>query len=74
MSDDEVDWRQYLADFHRDRAGVVEAVLSRVGGRHDHTPYRWLARAVSAAPPDRAGRGLRLRSDVARARPSRAGR
>lgn len=45
MSDDEIDWRQYLADFHRDRAGVVEAVLSRsVGG--DHTPYRWLARAV----------------------------
>lgn len=45
MSDDEVNWRQYLADFHRERAGVIEAVLSRsVGG--DHTPYRWLARAV----------------------------
>jgi ubiquinone/menaquinone biosynthesis C-methylase UbiE len=45
VSDDEVNWRQYLADFHRDRAGIVEAVLSRsVAG--DHTPYRWLARAV----------------------------
>ena len=45
MSEDEVDWRRYLADFHRDRAGIVEAVLSRsVGG--NHTPYRWLARAV----------------------------
>lgn len=45
MSDDEVNWRQYLADFHRDRAGVVEAVLSRARSG-DHTPYRWLARAV----------------------------
>jgi ubiquinone/menaquinone biosynthesis C-methylase UbiE len=45
VSDDEIDWKNYLADFHRDRAGVIEAVLSRsVGG--DHTPYRWLARAV----------------------------
>jgi len=45
VSDDDVNWRQYLADFHRDRAGIVEAVLSRsVSG--DHTPYRWLARAV----------------------------
>ena len=45
MSDDEVNWSQYLTDFHRDRAGIVESVLSRaVGG--DHTPYRWLARAV----------------------------
>jgi SAM-dependent methyltransferase len=47
VSDDEVNWRRYLTDFHRDRAGVVEAVLSRsMGG--DHSPYRWLARAVSA--------------------------
>ncbi len=47
MSEDEVNWRRYLAEFHRDRAGVVEAVLSRsMGG--DHSPYRWLARAVSA--------------------------
>lgn len=45
MSEDEVDWHRYLADFHRDRAGIIEAVLSRsVAG--DHTPYRWLARAV----------------------------
>jgi len=47
VSDDEVNWRRYLTDFHRDRAGVVEAVLARsMGG--DHSPYRWLARAVSA--------------------------
>jgi SAM-dependent methyltransferase len=47
VNGDEVDWRRYLADFHRDRAGVVESVLSRsMGG--DHSPYRWLARAVSA--------------------------
>lgn len=47
MTDDEVNWRRYLADFHRDRAGIAEAVLSRsMGG--DHSPYRWLARAVSA--------------------------
>lgn len=45
MGDDEVNWRQYLADFHRDRAGIVEAVLSRATSG-DHTPYRWLARAV----------------------------
>ena len=46
MSDDEVNWRKYLADFHRDRAGIAEAVLSRALAG-DHSPYRWLARAVS---------------------------
>lgn len=45
MSDDEVNWRKYLADFHRERAGIVEAVLSR-STSGDHTPYRWLGRAV----------------------------
>lgn len=47
MSDGDVDWRKYLFEFHRDRAGVAEAVLSRAMSV-DHTPYRWLARAVSA--------------------------
>ena len=47
MSDDEVNWRRYLAEFHTERAGVVEAVRSRSRGG-DHAPYRWLARAVSA--------------------------
>ena len=42
-----VDWKAYLAEFHRDRAGVAEAVLSRALAG-DHTPYHWLARAVSA--------------------------
>jgi SAM-dependent methyltransferase len=42
----DVNWRKYLADFHRDRAGIAEAVLSRALAG-DHSPYRWLARAVS---------------------------
>jgi SAM-dependent methyltransferase len=42
----EFDWRDYLARFHAERAGTIEAVLSRsMAG--DHSPYRWLARAVS---------------------------
>lgn len=42
-----VDWRRYLRGFHDEKAGVLESVLSRtIAG--DHTPYRWLARAVSA--------------------------
>ncbi len=42
-----VDWRRYLQTFHDERAGTLERVLSRtIAG--DHTPYRWLARAVSA--------------------------
>ena len=48
MSEREVDWGAYLAEFHRERAGVVEAVLSRAMAG-DHSPYRWLARAVSAS-------------------------
>ena len=47
MSERAVDWPSYLAEFHRERAGVVEAVLSRALAG-DHSPYRWLARAVSA--------------------------
>lgn len=46
MSQEEV-WRRYLADFHHARAGVAEAVLSRSLAGNE-TPYRWLARAVSA--------------------------
>ena len=48
MTDSDFSWRRYLAEFHRDRAGVVEAVLSRAVSE-DHTPYRWLARAVSVS-------------------------
>ena len=44
---EQVNWRKYLAEFHRDRAGIAEAVLSRALAG-DHSPYRWLARAVSA--------------------------
>jgi SAM-dependent methyltransferase len=47
VKDEAFDWKQYIADFHRERPGVTEAVLSRsLAG--DHSPYRWLARAVSA--------------------------
>jgi SAM-dependent methyltransferase len=47
VSDAGPNWRQYLAKFHAERPGVIEAVLSRsLAG--DHSPYRWLARAVSA--------------------------
>jgi SAM-dependent methyltransferase len=47
VADREVDWSDYLAGFHAHRTGVVEDVLSRAL-RADHSPYRWLARAVSA--------------------------
>jgi len=43
---EELDWKAYVADFHRHRAGVAEAVLSRATAG-DLTPYYWLARAVS---------------------------
>ena len=46
MTEEEFSWKKYLADFHRERPGVTEAVLSRALAG-DHTPYRWLARAVS---------------------------
>lgn len=46
MADGDVDWDRFLADFHSERPGVVEDVLSRATGG-DQTPYRWLARAVS---------------------------
>jgi ubiquinone/menaquinone biosynthesis C-methylase UbiE len=42
----ELDWRAYLSEFHADRAGIIEAVLSQAMAG-DHSPYRWLARAVS---------------------------
>lgn len=48
MTDRETDWPRYLAEFHTERAGVIEAVLSRALAG-DHSPYRWLARAVSAS-------------------------
>lgn len=42
-------WPGYLHEFHSAAPGVTEAVLSRaVAG--DHTPYRWLCRAVTGEP------------------------
>ena len=41
------DWDAYLSAFHAERPGVAEEALSRaLNGAH--TPYRWLARAVSS--------------------------
>ncbi len=48
VSEDGLDWPRYLAQFHAARPGIIEAVLSRSFGG-DHSPYRWLARAVSDA-------------------------
>ena len=70
-SSDEVNWRAYLAEFHRERAGIAEAVLSRALAG-DHSPYRWLARAVSANAGSRARSRVRIRSHVARAGPTGA--
>lgn len=42
-----IDWDTYLSTFHAERAGVAEDVLSRALNG-EHTPHRWLARAVSA--------------------------
>jgi len=43
--DEDVEWDKYLADFHNQRPGAVEAVLSQAAAG-DTTPYRWLARAI----------------------------
>jgi ubiquinone/menaquinone biosynthesis C-methylase UbiE len=46
MPENEIDWPGYLREFHTATPGSTEALLSRaVSG--DHTPYRWLVRAVS---------------------------
>ena len=37
----ELDWSAYLSEFHAERTGIVEAVLSRAMAG-DHSPYRWL--------------------------------
>ncbi len=42
-----IDWDAYLDGFHAERPGAAEQVLSRALNGH-HTPYRWLARTVSA--------------------------
>lgn len=46
-SEHDLNWRRFIGEFHRDRPGVVEAVLSRAVAGAD-SPYRWLARAVAA--------------------------
>lgn len=42
-----IDWDTYLDVFHTENAGITDEVLSRAVNGH-HTPYRWLARTVSA--------------------------
>ncbi|MPZ27430.1 MAG: methyltransferase domain-containing protein [Micromonosporaceae bacterium] len=49
-------WSDYLARFHRERAGITELVLSRCVDRDGATPYDWLAElagptAQPAGPP-----------------------
>lgn len=39
-------WAEYLAAFHSTTPGITERVLAGTVSGH-HTPYRWLARAVS---------------------------
>jgi SAM-dependent methyltransferase len=46
VAESELDWKAFLARFHAERPGVMESVLSRALAG-DHSPYRWLARAVS---------------------------
>jgi SAM-dependent methyltransferase len=42
-----IDWSEYLDGFHAERPGAIQDVLARAVNGH-HTPYRWLARTVSA--------------------------
>lgn len=41
-------WPDYLAAFHRERAGITDAVLSASRDERGRTPYDWLAAAVPA--------------------------
>lgn len=42
----EVDWPQYLAKFHSERAGITEDVLAHARDRAGRTPYDWAADAI----------------------------
>lgn len=44
-------WPEYLAQFHRDRPGVTELVLSRCLDRRGDTPYGWLGEPIDPAAP-----------------------
>lgn len=44
--EEDAEWAEYLAEFHDQRPGAVEAVLSQAASAGDTTPYRWLARAI----------------------------
>lgn len=46
-----IDWLTYVETLHDERAGVSERVLQRALSG-SHTPYRWLARAVSSRAMD----------------------
>lgn len=41
-------WRDYIGDFHRDRAGITERVLAQARDR-GLDPYAWVAEPVQAA-------------------------
>lgn len=40
-------WQRYLDEFHRDRAGITDAVLGASRDGAGQTPYDWLASALS---------------------------
>lgn len=42
----DVDWPQYLATFHSERAGITEDVLGHARDKGGRTPYDWAADAV----------------------------
>ena len=46
MSSAPADWRDYLLDFHAERSGITEDLLSLATDEAGRTPYGWLAEVV----------------------------
>jgi hypothetical protein len=44
----DLEWSRYLAEFHRDRPGVTEMLLTRAVARGHGTPYSWLVEPLQA--------------------------
>lgn len=66
MAPPTVDWAAYLADFHADRPGITEAVLSRCTSDRG-TPYEWLTGSL-----DPGARHLDLACGSGPVRPTRS--
>lgn len=41
------EWSKYLDDFHADRPGITEDVLTRTRSKHGRTPYEWVVEPIS---------------------------